>query len=152
MANQNHLDLLKQGVEIWNQWKFRHPFPYVDLNGADLQGIDLNNAELRNINLSSANLRDADLSNADLFEADLSGADLRGAKLRSADLYKTNLSSAKLNGADFSKARLVAVILVNVDFHEVMGLDTANHSGPSEISLSTIFRSLGCIPETFVCP
>src|SRR6266702_1122008 len=110
MANQNHLDLLKQGVEIWNQWKFRHPFPYVDLNGADLQGIDLNNAELRNI----------------------------------------NLSSAKLNGADFSKARLVAVILVNVDFHEVMGLDTANHSGPSEISLSTIFRSLGCIPETFL--
>ena len=25
MANQEHLDILKQGVDVWNQWRRRHP-------------------------------------------------------------------------------------------------------------------------------
>src|SRR5258708_548316 len=36
MANQEHLDILKQGVEIWNQWRKENPSIGVDLREANL--------------------------------------------------------------------------------------------------------------------
>src|SRR5438045_84900 len=46
MANQEHLDILKQGVKTWNQWRKEHSDMQPDLKGADLynanlQGVDL---------------------------------------------------------------------------------------------------------------
>jgi hypothetical protein len=36
MANQEHLDILKQGLEVWNQWRNEHTEIVPDLNGVDL--------------------------------------------------------------------------------------------------------------------
>jgi hypothetical protein len=37
MANQQQLDLLKQGVAAtWNTWKAEHPDTVIELNGVDL--------------------------------------------------------------------------------------------------------------------
>ncbi len=36
MANQEHLDILKQGIETWNQWRNKHKDIYPDLGGAYL--------------------------------------------------------------------------------------------------------------------
>ena len=41
MANQEHLDLLKQGVEIWNQWRQENATIRPDLSEAPLAKIDL---------------------------------------------------------------------------------------------------------------
>lgn len=46
MANQKHLDILKQGVERWNQWRGEHAKIEVDLSHADLSGADLREANL----------------------------------------------------------------------------------------------------------
>jgi uncharacterized protein YjbI with pentapeptide repeats len=53
MANQEQLDILKQGVEIWNQWRKEHwkdnirpDFSDADLSGANLSGQDLSNKDL----------------------------------------------------------------------------------------------------------
>ena len=54
MANEEHLKILKQGVEAWNEWREKNPQITPDL--------------------SKANLYKADLYNADLYEADLNGA------------------------------------------------------------------------------
>jgi uncharacterized protein YjbI with pentapeptide repeats len=55
MANQEHLDILKQGVQVWNQWRKGHPdIVLPDLNRADLSGADLNGANLRRANLYGA--------------------------------------------------------------------------------------------------
>ncbi len=51
MANPEHLEILKQGVEQWNKWRKEHPEVRPDLSGADL---------------CRANLSEADLSGADL--------------------------------------------------------------------------------------
>lgn len=59
MANQEHLAILRQGVEVWNQWRVQHHLIYPDLNGADLKRVDL-----KACNLSHASLDSADLSNA----------------------------------------------------------------------------------------
>lgn len=47
MANQEHLDILKQGVEIWNQWRKEHSEIRPDLCDADLQSTNLWQADLR---------------------------------------------------------------------------------------------------------
>ena len=122
MANQEHLDILKRGVEIWNQWREEHSdiqpnlsganlfqadLLLADLSGANLSGAwlsraTLNGADLRGANLSAAGLSDADLLNAFISRADLSDADLTGADLSGSDLRGANLSEATLKGADLS--------------------------------------------------
>jgi hypothetical protein len=56
MANQEHLGILKQGVEAWNQWRKENPYVRPDLREEDLQGRDFNGINLHNANLSGANL------------------------------------------------------------------------------------------------
>ena len=46
MTNQEHLDILKQGVEVWNQWREEHPDIQPDLSEANLNGAILNRADL----------------------------------------------------------------------------------------------------------
>lgn len=126
MANGEHLALLKQGVDAWNQWKANNPdirpnlsfatdkgiiirdakLSGVDLSRADLSHADLSHADLVGAKLREANFNEAYLSNAELIGADLSEADLSSADLIGANLIGTNLSGAKLNGADLSKANL----------------------------------------------
>src|SRR5215218_9511139 len=81
MANKEHVALLKQGVEAWNQWRAAHPKARPDLCGADL---------------SYANLRGADLLGATLGEADLSQANLGYANLRGTDLSERDLTPSGL--------------------------------------------------------
>jgi hypothetical protein len=92
---------------------------------------------------------------------DLSGANLSGANLYEADLSKTNLAMAILDRtildrtildrANLSEANFRGTILADLDLAEVEGLDSVRHLGPCPISTSTLFRSRGKIPRTFLC-
>jgi uncharacterized protein YjbI with pentapeptide repeats len=120
MANQEHLDLLRQGVEIWNQWREEHLACKLDLSEADLKGFDLSRANLARVNLSGAQLREVNFSGAYLMEADLSRsnlsrASLGGAYLLETNLWKADLSWAKLDKADLSWAILDKAILCEAD-------------------------------------
>ena len=118
MANEEHLKILKQGVEQWNKWRLENPIR-PDLGAADLSNANLSNANLSDANLTgakliSANLRGASMSNASLVDADLSQAELRlsyfiDADLRSASfhqsmLMRTSFDKSKLDGASFDGA------------------------------------------------
>ena len=86
MANEEHLKVLREGVDAWNAWRAKQPAKFAsDLSGADLYGADLRGANLTR-DLSGARLRDTDLSGANLIKADL----------REANLFKANLSRADL--------------------------------------------------------
>lgn len=74
MANQEHLDLLRRGVEYWNPWRQEHQRTWPDLSKADLEGADLEGADLTGANLSHTDLRRANLSYANLSDSDLSHA------------------------------------------------------------------------------
>jgi uncharacterized protein YjbI with pentapeptide repeats len=111
MANDEHVALLKQGVDAWNAWREANPDILPDLIGANLSkaglsGANLSKADLGFANLSGAKLSGAKLSGAWLKEADLSKADLSGAILYEAYLPLANLSGAKLIGAKLSEADL----------------------------------------------
>jgi hypothetical protein len=127
MANPEHVNILKEGVEAWNQWRRKDPdrgdlsgavLSRTFLNGADFRRVDLSDANLSGANLSgafliAANLGAAKLSGADLREANLTGADLSGANLIDANLRAANLRAANLRGANLRRAYLLSTNLTS---------------------------------------
>jgi len=85
MANAEQLQILRQGVSVWNLWRKKHPHAVIDLSGTHLGGAILWRANLREADLSRAHLRQADLDGANLSEADLDGANLSEVHLSAAD-------------------------------------------------------------------
>ena len=79
MANAEQLQILRQGVSVWNFWRKKHPHAVIDLSGTHLGGAILWRANLREADLSRAHLRQADLDGANLSEVHLSAADRRTA-------------------------------------------------------------------------
>ncbi len=166
MANPEHLAILKQGVEVWNQWREekREPRPDLsraDLSGRKLSGVNFRNAELHGADLGLANLYSADLRRASLIKADLGGAtlsesDLRGAILlrsdlrvtilRRAKLRRTNLHGASfigtdLEGADLGTASMNSTSIGDIDLSVVDGLNDVQHHGRSTIGTDTLLRT-----------
>jgi len=125
MANQEHVKILKQGVEVWNHWRKAYPNIRPDLSGENLRGAKLGGAILTmakldraNLNyadLHYANLRGASLLHAHLHRAGLTHAYLGEAILASADLSEANLTDVELIGADLSKANLEGARLVKTN-------------------------------------
>jgi uncharacterized protein YjbI with pentapeptide repeats len=111
MANPEHLEILKQGVEVWNQWRSDYPLIIPDLRragfyGARLNKVNFSGAWLNEADLGMANLNGANLNGAHLIEVDLAWSDLSSAVLTYADLYGADLSWAKLNKAVLNDAIL----------------------------------------------
>ena len=73
MADEEHLKILKQGVEQWNKWRLENAIR-PDLNGANLIGADLIGTDLITAYLSFADLTGANLSGVKLIDANLIGA------------------------------------------------------------------------------
>ena len=93
MANQQHMDWLREGVNSWNaRLRENHFDPQLDgedvsrwIGGHEREDIREISAQLRGINLSKANLRnstlrDTDLSSSHFFTTDLTGAKLVGSR------------------------------------------------------------------------
>lgn len=184
MPNDDHLKILRQGREAWNQWRREHPEIQPELDGAQLIGADLRKTDLRGIDLRDADLSASDLSDADighiyvaseLRTSELGGADLRGANLsranlmmagliladlrdatlagadlRLADLRRAELDSADLTTAMLKLARVGGTVFSNLDLSQTKGLEELSHLGPSRISVDTLTRSAGTVPESFL--
>jgi hypothetical protein len=164
MANQEHLKILKQGVEAWNKWRKKNPKIKPELRAADLIGTKLSGADLSRASLSGASLSGANLSGADLTEAylgganlysaslsraSLKGADLSGAYLNDAKLSRADLFGAKLSRTDFSRAKLLETHFAKTNLINAKNLDECYHLGPSTIDQRTFERS-GNLPNKFL--
>lgn len=62
MANPEHLEILKQGVEKWNAWRKAHPEIRPDLRDAFLCNTDFHKANFRNTDFFGANLSESYLT------------------------------------------------------------------------------------------
>lgn len=155
MANKEHLNILKQGPSVWNQWRKQNPEIVPNLSDADLSHAFLSDADLSDANLSGADLRGKDLRGAYLIRAylryaNLSGADLRYANLSGANLIGADLKRATLIGANLSTASIGWTVFGKNDLSEVTGLESVKHSGPSTIGVDTLSKSGGQIPTAFL--
>lgn len=85
MANPEHLEILKQGVEVWNKWRRDNPKEYPDLSKSDFK-----NVKLWFVDFSRANLSHSDFTNASLLGSIFSSAYLESTLFIDADLRNTN--------------------------------------------------------------
>src|SRR5258708_31910934 len=113
---EHNLDLLKQGVEIWNTPRLEHlnigpNFTRVDLSFAKLDGVDLSGALLHNSIFIKAELREAWFYSAILYRTNLNGADLSKAHCMHIWTDEANLSEANLAEANLTKAHLRGALL-----------------------------------------
>lgn len=138
MANQEHVNILFQGVDVWNKWRENNPNIKIDLTRADLSninlsGINLNRADLYEINLSNANLSNAwlDFAGIDyskLINANLHGAHIEGTVFIGSDLTEADLSNTHSlpgvitnrhgnNAPNFRDAKLIKANLTESSFY-----------------------------------
>ncbi|MEA5530593.1 pentapeptide repeat-containing protein [Dolichospermum sp. UHCC 0684] len=120
MANPEHLAILKQGVEVWNEWRNENQYVRPDLSHTNLIEANLSKAILLGADLREANLSGANLSKAILSMANLSEADLRKADLIGADLWEADLCAADLANADLTNADLVHSQVMATNFHNAI--------------------------------
>jgi uncharacterized protein YjbI with pentapeptide repeats len=119
MAIPQHLEVLKQGVAAWNQWRIENPAEEPDLAGANLSKTDLKEANLRETDLRWADLTWTNLSSAFLNRADLRRANMSQAIFNTANLSEANLSETYLSGADLSEADLKKAFFIRSDLANV---------------------------------
>lgn len=175
MANPEHIEILKQGVGVWNEWRknvLEHDYDNygnVELYGADLAGANLEGVNLAHARLTEANLAGANLDNATLTFAEFLGATLEGASMRKCHLTDTNFFGAYLSDADLSDSNLVGTMFVNADLEGAIltyallgdtvfgntnllnarGLESCKYFMPSVIDFRTLERS-GNLPLNFL--
>jgi uncharacterized protein YjbI with pentapeptide repeats len=170
VANEEQLEILKQGVRAWNEWRVRSN-PVIDLTDASLPGIDLSSvdvftrlelfhADLAGADLAGANFGGASLVHANLLDTNLRGSSLAGAELWGANLDYADLTNALLYDTDFSETSVIATdfrtsvmdgtIFSGVDLRRAKGLDAIRHEGPCRIDIETIYLSEGNIPDNFM--
>ena len=142
MANPEHLEILKQGVTIWNRWREENPEVRPDLSNTELRtagplllkriGKDLNGANFSRAIIRGSLLIGAELCEADLSEADLRDSDFSESIFYRANLHQANLQSASLRSASFQESILDWVNLINAD----LGLADLGASSLLEATLS----------------
>lgn len=148
MANPKHLEILKQGHEVWNKWREENPEIVPDLSGENLEGTNFDfmnlehakfvNSELNDSRFVDSNLRYADLRGAELMSCLFLRSDLRNANLNSADLIWTSLVDSDLSSSKLHGAFLANTILGNANLSNAKGIDLCEHVGPSIIDHKTL--------------
>ncbi len=113
MARKEHVGILMQGVETWNNWRKKHPTIHPDLSHAYFWGMNLAHANFCRVDLQGANLSESNLSGSNFVEANLREANLDKCNLGKVELFVTDLREADLNDANLNEASLYGV-----DFRE----------------------------------
>lgn len=154
MANPEHLAILEQGVEVWNQWREENPDIEVQIYEADLKfkdfrGVNFNGLDLSFTNLLGCKLNRADFSEANLLATDFTGAFLSNAKFRRARLSGTRFIESGLEEADFWESTFSSTIVIGSDMSEAIGLESCSHFGPSFVDHTTLAQS-GDLPIEFL--
>ncbi len=111
-----HLKILRNGVEHWNQWRKNNPEIRPILYEAPLNKAELSKANFSNANLIGAQLWKATLRGVNFHEANLLGANLRGAVLTGANFCRTDLYKTDLSKADLTRANLQGTQLAMTNF------------------------------------
>lgn len=132
MANKEHVEILRLGADLWNEWREQNPTIKPDLSGAwfgsqqphgaylprvNLSDSNLSSARFRHSFMINANFRNSDLTNIDFNHARVSSADFTNAKLDMANLADANLKYANFSNASIKQADLWLTVFDEANFN-----------------------------------
>src|SRR6266567_2701521 len=133
MADQERLDMLKQGVESWNTWRSENPNLQPDLSKADLRATDISTTKFEEdpnmVGFTWWTTLDAKITDAE-FQA-ISTKTAHNQKTTKQNTDQPTVATTiylNLKGANLSRANLSGKDLRNVDFTET-DLKGANLTG-----------------------
>jgi uncharacterized protein YjbI with pentapeptide repeats len=144
MANEEHIEILAQGVQAWNEWREANPDVAPDLRGLHMTGqhdVLMNrNADEPSLlflngtprewmanGLAGINLDKADLNGAVIEHVNLAGATLRHSVLRFANVTYTSIGDSDLRGAHIAASRLFRVSLASSNLQHAFLAGNAIH-------------------------
>ena len=140
MANDEHVAILKKGVNAWNAWRDENRDIRPFLTGANLSEADLSKANLNVAHLNGAHLAGANLNEATLIDTDLTDADLTGCRIFGISAWRLKLEGAKQNNLvitpmyepeimvdDLEVAQFIYLLLKREKIRNV--IDTVNRRG-----------------------
>lgn len=107
MADRHHLDRLKEGVDVWNQWRKEHPELPPDLRKAHLEGMSLAGVNFQRTCLDGATFQSVLLDQAKLCHAHLNGACFKGKSQsgRERSLHNRVGMAGRATGHPYSHSR-----------------------------------------------
>ncbi|MHC5863033.1 pentapeptide repeat-containing protein [Nostoc sp.] len=118
MANEEHLAILKEGVEIWNEWRQSNLNIIPDLSQANLSRIELVKINFQQCYLQGCNFDQTNLTYANLSNANLINANLCQTSINNSNVSNANFSYAKLVGVEF-----IATNLTHTNFNHANLMD-----------------------------
>jgi hypothetical protein len=119
MANADHLERLRQGVDAWNTWRGKERWIRPDLSEADLRGANLMHALL-----VEADLRNADLTGCRIFG--ISAWKLKlGPDTKQQDLVITDVDEPEITVDDIEVAQFLYLLLHNEKIRRVIDTITS---------------------------
>jgi uncharacterized protein YjbI with pentapeptide repeats len=139
MAEQEHLDVLHQGVAAWNEWRVAHPKVRPDLCSTTLSWLELADADLHHCSLNDSRLHYTQLNNADLYRAAFGNASLYGADLRGARIAEVSFAGANMTRTDLRDAEILMTDFTGAHMVEA-NLQQARLIG-AELSKANLFRA-----------
>jgi TIR domain/Pentapeptide repeats (8 copies) len=135
MRNRDHVNILRAGTAVWNNWRAQVPSVVPEVEGAEVEEINLEGADFSSINLQGIYFRNCIL---------------RKANFQGSSLVETGFHDTDLSRAMFACSTMGDTSFVNVDLTMAIGLESVVHTSTSEIRINSIENSGGQIPEVFL--
>ncbi len=142
MANEWHVEWLKEGGKRWNARRKKVQF-IPDLKGIRFydhlprdfrdapktsryfERFDLSHSDLQGADLSDLNFARSNFSNANMSRADLRKSNFEGCKFRGTDLTNADATRSLFDGAVFEKATLLETIIEEAEFLGAVVIEVA---------------------------
>ncbi|WP_421794661.1 pentapeptide repeat-containing protein [Haliscomenobacter sp.] len=128
MANQNQIEILKKGVDYWNNWRKHNPLEKINLNGFDFTTIekifsydsDGNKYESQfwRFNFKNANLSNSIFSHIYFLQTEFLHSNLEGVYFNDCTLKACNLSNSNLRNSNLKGCKFVGSDLSYSDLSE----------------------------------
>jgi len=120
MNSQDYFGILKDGVDIWNNWRLENPQINPNLSNIDfsglicgLDGANFKNTILIGCNFTGQSLEGTEFENAQLIGSSFKGANLLNTNFNSAKIEHGNFQGSYINQAKFKEANLLSVDFTN---------------------------------------
>ncbi|MEM8719105.1 MAG: pentapeptide repeat-containing protein [Cyanobacteria bacterium P01_G01_bin.39] len=106
MADKKHLEILRQGVEVWNQWRQDNPDIKPNIYKEQLDFGEYNQIQFNSTILSFTSFRFTSFQHTNFDNTRLCNAILNDAELFKASLQNSNLTRLQALGTNFNGANL----------------------------------------------